>query len=1041
MTTLRAKADAVEAATASTTTCSTATLVALKELLLISEPDAVATKTKATGRSTKPATSRTKSPASQEQLSSRDRTVLATHVINVTLKSLSELSKPTAPTTLSKTADEDQRPPDVGKRKLRRSISAPLSPLQPRQLNRVATTPNIVSQASKAASPSHSTGCLATVECARTAFAALRALKGPIQPGQTDFQVETGMSALVGKLIALGLHDQAIRELHAIKRRFDAAASPESKSTKTEQSTTINVAGLLDFRTPVLPESLTTIIGCQLQVLKLVAATKKPAHIEALLPLLRESHPSSPFNLLIQLAKVGSKEAAKAARHMATASQAVLSLAPSVSSQEDPTSMEPRLSPSPLVAFELQSLAFVSQLKWWKLARHQGNIDNDILSPFSRCLKAFARRHNTDDTLVYTTIASAFKTIQKLAHAYGYEPTSVPTAPVFSIRQLLGTAAHAAKRYDDAFECFHTMKKELEAAGDSSVRYASVCARLLASILKTGQSPSTVEELARAVIGDLDGSLSGTATELNELLDGLSLARRSVVGELMNINEGNPTVNSASQELHGLLKGFITRYPRFVRRWLGNSPSKDASPKHILQFDQRRQTIMKSLNQTLDATLMVVKNDILASAIEWQPLDEILQHCSSLLNAVFDPLMSSAKTEQLGNYHIKISSLYFSAFLQYRKQTNRTKETNKHMLQALNRSIDAIKDRSAADKERAQLSTKLEVFADLCKSAGRTEDAVRTLRSICTEMAEGGTMQDVVAALSTRSPVVAWNMSDKTSLLSRTLRSLAKLDTSWNDWTFFLPEAERAAVLEHLVYLSAAVSADTSAPLKLQDASLAALLRIYSLEKYPIRRLRVLLHVYFQNLGEDETDDIADQVDIALKQSQGNEHAEDKSLVTFMPHLQAYHSSIRTMAETDGTLLSPLADAMTAWEDMVRSCNSKEDLLQVIDDNDEWLSYLKSLVQLAELRGDDQIQLRASRLLVKVSEICSLQHQEDDAHMMQQTQLALQNINVGFYGKALDVLNEIEASIGSREPALLAMLGFYLCQAEYHVGIGANEDS
>lgn len=240
MASLQAKADAVKAAVSSMSTCTPATVVSIKELLLVdTEPQPTSkAKTAPSSRSTKAnvtagRTKKTAAPQDSEQLSSRDKAALATHVINATIKSLTEAAKPPAPSTPSKQPTEDLRQGSA-KRTMRRSTSAPLSPLQPRALNRVATSPSVSTKPSaKATTVSHSTGCLATVECARVAFASLRAVKGPNQPGQTDFHLESGMSALVGKLLALGMHDQALKELRLLKRRFEASSN--SKKTKAPQ--------------------------------------------------------------------------------------------------------------------------------------------------------------------------------------------------------------------------------------------------------------------------------------------------------------------------------------------------------------------------------------------------------------------------------------------------------------------------------------------------------------------------------------------------------------------------------------------------------------------------------------------------------------------------------------------------------------------------------------------------------------------------------------------------------------------------------------
>lgn len=926
-------------------------------------------------------------------------------------------------------------------------MSAPLSPLPSRTLNRVATLPNGAAIPSKNGSQAQtqSTGCLATVECARVAFACLRSTRGPILPDQTDFQLENGMSALVGKLLGLNMHDQALKELRILKRRLNALtpSNPASNSKDAQENNVSGAADLLEFNGTLPKQSLSTVVAYQTQVLKLITATKKPAHIEAILPHLNESIASSPFNILSTLAKSGEKEAAKAARQLASLSQMLLSLAPSVSSQEDAVAMEPRLSPSPQVAFELQVLAFRTQLGWWRLAGHQGNIDNEILSPFARCVRAFVRRQKSDDPLVYQTISTAFDNLLQLVHSQKYGPETSPDSPLVLMYQLLGCAAQSARQYDEAYRWFYSLKKLLPSAHEPSVRSCSIAARLLASALKQSKMAPEVDQIVHEVIDGLDGSLSGTVAELNELLESLSLTRRSVVGVLMNVLGPNALQDRHPRALIDLLKTFVLRYPRFVRRWMGLPPGKDASPKQVLQFDQRRQLVMQSIGQVLDATLLVVKCDIQTGACEWQTVDDVLQHCVSLLEAVSDSVMSIAKTEQVGGYYVKISSLYFSMFSQLRKESSKARETNKQILQALNRSIDSVKDRSASERDKAQLLTKLELFADLCKGAGRNEDAVRTLRSICTTMAEDGVLSDVATALATQPPSLAWHMNEKASTMSRTLRSIAKLDRSWNDWTFFLPETERAAVLEHLMHIRSLGASSSSQPLRLRDPGLTALLRIYTSEKYPVRRLRVLLHLFYQNIGETEdADDIISHVDEALDQVQQKQMAEDAALVRYIPHLQTYHASISALVEADAPLFdSCIKDAISTWKSMVGACQNETDLHSKIDDPKKLLDHLLSLSQFAGMRGGSSLQLAILELSIALSKCFVQGSNSDGEHMIiSQSHLVAQYVSIGLFPRALKTLEQTEELVNQYEGlSRRTLASFHLSQAEYHAGIGNTD--
>lgn len=851
------------------------------------------------------------------------------------------------------------------------------------------------------------------------------------------------MSALVGKLLGLGMHDQALKELRVLKRRLDSIISGKqstgSKAGSETTSTTAAIADLLNFQGAIAKPCLATITGYQMQVLKLIASTKKPSHIEAILPHLSDSYASSPFNLLSALAQDGAKEVAKAARQMASLSQIFLSLAPSISGQEDAVAIEPRLSPSPSAAFELQSLAFRIQLKWWKLANHQGHIDNDLLSPFSRCLRAYTRRQRLDRGSVYPIISESFDVIMQLIHSQKYLPATSFNSPLASIHHILGSAAQAERRYPEAHRWFQELKGSLTTGEDSSVLKCSISARLLAVALKKADLDQTVEPLFCEVIEGLDGSLSGTLTELNELLESLSLARRSVVGLLMTCLGPNASKSSVPSSLTTYLKTFILKYPRFVRRWMGLPPGKDVPPKHILQFDQRRQLVAQSIGQTLDAALMVIKCDIQSEESGWHAADDVLQHCASLVESMTASNLSTTKVDNLGPYSVKISSLYFSIFSQLRKKSDRSKDENKHLLQALSRSIDVVKDCTEAEQEKAQLSTKLEIFADMCKSSGRTDDAVRTLRLICSNMAENGALSDVATALSTQSPTRAWTVNDKVSLMSRTLRSMARIDKAWNEWTFPFPEAERAAVLEHLTDISLISSSSSSQPLGLYDAGVAALLRIYSLDKYPVRRLRVLLHLYYQSVGEEEQ--LLNIVSLAEEtwgHLEAGARAEDASLSHFIPHLQAYFTSIFALTHTDGAMPKMIYQAIESWKGIIGACQTQDQLFMVIDDPQGLLYHLRSLHQLAGLRGETRLQLAISELNIAISTVfVGPTETTGDGLILGHSQLALQYVNIGLFPQALKTIEQTQELL-TRYDGLSrqVLVEFYLSQAEYYTGVG-----
>ncbi|KAK0386289.1 hypothetical protein NLU13_6126 [Sarocladium strictum] len=1047
MTTAKADLDAIKAAVSSTSTCTPATIVALKELLLAEEAPAVRPKARSatTTTTSRSASSRSKAQSSVEAsskptLSLKERIALATHVINATVKSLGEAAKPTRPATpAQQLSNEDLARTPSRRRSLQRSISTPLSPIHHRQLNRVATSPVVTTKSgAKAALQTQATRCLATVECARVAFATLRAAKGPIKADQTDFQLEQGIVVLAGKLTGLGLHEQAIKELRTLQKRLDIHA-PEleadpNPSVTADKST---VADLLNYHGTVSRASLPIVTACQIQLLKWVAATKKPGHIESLLEYLREAHTNSPLNLLQRQAKENEKETAKAARSMAALSQALLAMAPSVSSAEDAVAVEPRLSASPEVAFELQTLAFRTQLRWWTLAGHKGNVDDELLTPFSRCMRAFVRRHKGDQVSTYESIASAYQEIVTIITSQGRNPGTCSKGPTAAICNILGTTAQTARRYDDAYNWFQ--KLQIFNAGDvSSVASCSLSARILSVALKRPMLDPSIEQCMTNMIDSLDGALSGTASELNDLFESISLCRRSVVGLLMSNWTSKSSDLPISDSLKGLLKTFVTKYPRFIRRWLGSPPRKDASAKHLLQFDQRRQILAPLMGQILDATLAVVKVDLdAATAKTWLDVDEVLQECLCIIDAIHDP---AARTDHLALYTVKISNLYFSKFLRLRKEKEKSKESSKMLLQSLNRSIDAVKDRSPSEKEKGQLSTKLELLADLCKRGGRSEDAIGNLRSICTNMVEAGILSRVAALLGSQPPALAWTSDENAATLSRTLRSIAKLDKSWNDWTFFLPEMERAAVVEHLLHITRK-GPGSGEPLKLHDPAMAALLRLYSLERFPLRRLRTLLFLFSQSLDSSvELENVTSQIEEVLESVRKGQLAEDSHLIQFSEHLQAYHATLSSMADLNAFPSQGLRDALATWRSQLSSCLTRDDLLNLIDDPEGVLEHLKSMSELANLRGEVQMQLTLSELCIALSKLW--EGSSADKLVTHQNNLVSQYVGIGLYAQAAITLKETEEII-SQHPEISHRLvaEFHLSQAEYLAGIGRSDEA
>ena len=1052
MTPMSEDRDAILAAVSSITTCTSVTVVSLKKLLEcdnsdashISKPLSIRTKKdSATCSKTKPgaatrvATGKA-SRSDKDGLSVRDQSALATNVINATLKCLNEKAKVQV---LGRKAPSVQSPikPSNGKTPLRTSLSAPTSPLQPRTLNRVDTSTSITS--SNKTSPSmQSTGCLAVVECASLALACLRSIKGPVQADQTDFQLEHGTLSLVGKLLTLGMHDQTLKQLRIIKSRIDKEPAKDSHKPSAR------ISDLLDFHqsSKTLLHRLDIVTSYQIQVLKLLAATRKAADIEAAAPLLDETRPNSPTVLLEKLSNGATgKEAERISRLMATSSQLVLSLAPSIASKEDAIATEASLHPTPLVALDLQCLAFRTQLRWWKLAGYQGKADEEVIAPLGRCLRAFFRRHTSlnRETFIQVTrkaneiIASTQERHQVLVQGL--------TSPLASIRHTMGKAAQTCKAYDSAKECFHWLYSHVDRKTDSAVQVCTVTARLLAVSLKNDQVNPEIERLLEEVIEGLEENLSGTSIDLNELFDALLATRRSVVGVLMKEKQGvASSLEQVSAPQKQRLRQFLLNFPRFLRRWLGSSPSQGASAKIAIQYEQRRQLLLPPVGQIMDATFMIVKGGFDCKNLDLQQIDGILQDCATLLSSVTDCSLAPSRLEQLEAHSMKLSGLYFSMFTALRQTPTDKGEDKRQIILTAERSVDALRGCNSKNKQKAQFVTKLELLGDLYKSYGKNEDALRVVRSACRHLVDEGVLSSITSDLACRPPVEAWNADVRTSSLSRALRSMTRLDTSWNEWTFFMAEHERAAVLEHLILSGSSLQHKPKELLQFCDPTVTTLLRLYTLKKYPIRRLRVLLYIQYQNVGNvEQLDDISASIDETESHLDAVKQSEDRNLTQFIPHWRTYRKFVLLLARGAAELgAGSLEAAVTEWTDMLRDCQTKEDLMNIVDDPLTLLDQLNVMEQYAGLKGQSRLQLSILYLLKRISSLLENSSQVNCA--ISNSLIISRLVRYGRLEEAGTIMDEARKVLDQTpNPPKNDVLWFHLSEVEYWSALGDTEQA
>ncbi|KAK0711664.1 peptidase family C50-domain-containing protein [Lasiosphaeris hirsuta] len=1031
MDTLLAQSDAVRSAVASVSTCTPATSALLKSLLL---PNDDASAAKARPRAITPS-ARTV-PGEKKELSLREKAALATQVINALLKTLGDAAKPrppAPPTSPTRQPTQDTELVKTATRNaLRRSLSAPATPLQPRSANGLPASPIATKNARSPPKPTINPNLLAAAECGRVALAALRQVYSSGKMAIPPLQLETGMSTLISRFIGLGLHDQAVRELRILKKRLENPLNSEpGKTTKTSSAEFKNaipaVADLLDFREAVFSgQAQLLIVATQIQVLRVLAASNKPSSTEAAIPHLRHDHISSPINLILALAREQSVDEGKLTRQMEQVAYYIMALAPSISFKDDMLGQEARLSISPASGLELQALGLEARLHWWKFAKHEGNVEKDIVFPLSRYIATYVRRTQEKGRPVYTACSNTFSRINQQLQQHGLHVGDSKSA-LSAIYQTLATLARESGQLTDAVSWATKLREVTDSKTEPVAKICSQAAQLLSLHIKSPAKYLQNDQLLNEVVTGIQGPLRGDATELDELLTNVCLARRATMNLLLSLGKGSESeAFTPSPAMRTLLETLVLQCPRFCLRWLGKPPGPTSSTKDYLRYEQRRKLMQETIYHTLDSAFMTIKTGLDQNRLTWELMGSILTDCATLLEYMGNMVTSDSGS----SYHVKMSHFYYMQFYALRQQITDLKDPTP--MRALRSSIECVKNRPSAEREKAQLLLKLEKMAEVCRALGRADQALGALRTIRSNLTEEGVLVGVARALSTESIRAAWTRDEKAETLSRALSSIAKLEQVWVDWTVDLPEPEQAAALEHRLHFILLRGGKTES-ITLEHPTVDSILRTYIPTRFPIRRLRVLLDLLCSEVGNTDRSELMAVARDAAQLEEHGQLGEDSGLASFLPHMKAFYHSLTSLSESCRNT-STLQEALSVWQSIVKRCQGKTALERSIDDIPGLLDHLQSVADFLRMKGQDNMLATVLELSAGIARVMEGPTAGDILH--HNSSLALQYTNLGQSSKAEQMFLKAQEYVGTSRVLGDSVANFHLSFADHLVAIG-----
>ena len=1069
------RTSSIKHAVSSANTCSEATIEGLKHLLE-SKPsqkdttNAVTTKTKA-GKTpiplagpTRPIAKRSKLRSviavvevhqdAEEYLEARDKIKLATEVVNAALKGLTDATKSPTPPKLQRERVSLSRTPS-------NQLIQCSAPLRIRCVNQSTGAPH-TSNGVCSSRRSSSTSCVgpdqgvvALATCAREALAFLRRCSSDTKTltWLSPIQVDSGMSALINKLISLGLDDLATKELRLLLKRLGGGKGDHTTKGSDSIPKQQTLSDLLIVKeVPRDPARLALLVTSQLQVLRLISAKRRPAAIEAVLEHLKLVNPCSPVSLIQHASSKGTPATCeKAARQLESLAQVLQSIAKPLLGQDLQVSNS-RTFISPHVAVEYQLLILEIRIIWWRMLGHCVDIKKELLASFSSTILAFNQKSVWSPMKKHDYCSNACARFLDLLEGQNQDQ---PDSGEFQsmkcdIFQIIADSARNASRVNDALKYLGKCLELLKISGRSQTSIHAMLCQILSVQLKfkTGLEESASSHLD-SLVNALRGNLSGESAELDDfLLRAVQLQRlvlTALLGDTM-AESHNDTVDSL-EKLRDTGFTYILECSLFLKRYLGKPSDSTVNIRQRDRYLERKLLVTRMAIPAVESIAGLARTVSVFDIEKWRRLDSTISICTSLMIECENSEQptsvptSSQQTTQT-NWRQLISSVYWSRFLGLKQQSASSDE----MLKSLLTSISLLDGFSTSEQFQSQICTRLDRLGALFESQSRWTEAKATYsKSLNTQIA-AKCMAHAATSMS-KKPLNVILQDQDLAMWNRTIlafsHSLLRADGKEEPSHMYdskdAPRSLRGMILEQqlAVVESTWLGVASAQALKSVLNYLAhSLLDCYGPSRYPIRRMRVSLVLLRMELTVPEvlTEGTREEILQGPLPSLLENFEEDADLSRYACHLIASIELVRNFLgkHPSGATCQKV---LNTWKSMIKS---SDPFMENVDDMPRWVKQLRMLAEYFGLQGLEVERAETLHLCSIVQEYEPKISVNDKA--ICQMDLCFQLLELGYSEKASLLLQRVRKQVTTLDLDHFSKFQWHLVSAAHGLAVGSQSE-
>ena len=874
-----------------------------------------------------------------------------------------------------------------------------------------------------------------TAKCASLALEYLRNHEKDAALQMPALQVDNGVLSLLDKCIGLDSNDEDLvklvyKELRTLKERLDCYLKENDAEKKALQECVSSATGIDDkqvaklfhFASKPADKALRSLmIGYQLGALKFLHRIGRNTAIEESVPHFWIGDACSPAHLMEEQATYEELRE-KTALQFDKLFDILTTLCRSPGTEQESgrgRSSSKSDAADRVTTIRLKLSALHARMMRYSIEKRDLDAEKELWLSLSKIFDSLHRAEVWPSDMRFAFWSKFYQdTVSRLQRAgYQLESPRIRGSRDDVVDQMIVLARNdnlykeglslMRNRYADAVRNASLSESKL---AFQAIHSARVC-------LSCNASSTECAGMARQALKYLDGNIECSTTDLLHLFLEVSQLQRTA---------GKAFVDSATSDLSSPERStdintrclIVFRAIKFLR-WVIRKPPQDDEEKDEISA-KRKSLVLKEAPSFMNSVLLCCRHQIASSDAQFKTFDVPLQ----------DAIAVSNELEIVG-VKSRISTLYWSIY----KGNSKDPDTAK--LKAARRSVEVLQDATIEEKTKGQLSVKLERLAEIYAFTKDVAMAHACLTESARHQIETGALESAAKLASTK-PLRLSERSDELDCLNRTLRALQQLCSKTKDAdqvSYYdnenLPDEERGLLLElqltlTLEWLSS--SQHVRKAICQIESLLRALLSVYSLKEFPIRRMRVKVACLRARVFDLNSAGSTLDSELMTEKSCAN-LGKDVGLRLYQSHLIAT-AKVYGAFLSDSINLTSLREPLGLWEQSLDESKSWEDLIARVDDVDAWKNDLSFVADYLDMQNLSSLLIPTLSLLDRLHQ---LQIPKDLSFVVSNLSRLARNWSaLGYSTKAQLCLDRVKVFL-TNEVATDASLDWCIATSECHI--------